>query len=173
MKSRRFVPQVEELGDRILPSALTIANLPEAPQAMVASHLPLQSTHPLAGKGNGVYSPDPIPADAGPVYHLHGSAKLAGKGEVLIGGSVSAVGFIANGRARGTLTLIGNGGLVTVELQGPMQPGFSSLPHYFHYRVVSGTGAFAHLADSGTLRLDLHALPTGAIGARGSFSLWI
>jgi hypothetical protein len=175
MKRQRFLPQVEELGHRVLPSALTLAHVPEAPRAMAASTLPPQYKHPLAGKGSGAFSTDLIPSDAGATYHLHGSAKLAGLGEVVVYGSLHAVGFTSSGRASGTLTLFGNGGSVTVEFQGPVQPGFSKLPHYFHYHIVRGTGAYLHLQDSGTLRLDPHPFPTAgpAVGKRGSFSLWI
>jgi hypothetical protein len=173
MNRSRFIPQVEQLHSRLLPSATSFAHLAEPPAALVASPVPLHFKHPLAGKGSGVYSTDFIPTDTGTTYHFHGSARLAGLGEVQIRGSLSSVGFTASGRARGTLTFLGNGGLVTVELQGPVQPGFSHLPHYFHYRIVRATGSYLHLAGSGTLRLDLHPLPTGALGERGSFSLWI
>jgi hypothetical protein len=173
MNRRLSIPQLEELGSRILPSGIAHAPSPELPAALVASPMPPQLKHPLAGHGSGAYSTDLIPTDAGTVYHLHGSANLAGLGQVEILGSVTAVGFTTMGRASGRLTLFGNGGSVTVQLLGPEQPGFSRLPHYFHYNVVSGTGAYLHLADSGTLRLDLHPLPTGALGERGSFSLWI
>jgi hypothetical protein len=44
---------------------------------------------------------------------------------------------------------------VTVSLEGPLQGGFSALPSRFTYRVVSGTGAYAHLTDQGTLHLTL------------------
>jgi hypothetical protein len=142
---------------------------------MAVSPLPVQYKHPLAGKGSGVYSTDLIPSDAGTTYHLHGSAKLGGLSDVLVYGTVHAVGFTGSGRASGTLTIFGNGGSVTVEFQGPVQPGFSHLPHYYQYHIVSGTGAYLHLHDSGTLRLDLQPLPTAgpAVGERGSFHLWI
>jgi hypothetical protein len=173
MKRFRTVPQVEELGSRVLPSAIALARPPEPLVPIVPSPIPVVFKHPLAGMGSGVYSSFPIPTDAGLVRHLHGSAHLAALGEVMVGGTVTGVGFTAEGRATGTLTFIGNGGTVTVELQGPVQSGFSPLPHYFHYQVVQATGAYAHLSDSGTLRLDFHPLPLGAMGERGTFSLWI
>jgi hypothetical protein len=162
---------VEELGQRVLPSA--VAAMPPEAAPVLAAPLPPQIRHPLAGRGSGAFSTDLIPVDAGPLFHLHGSAKLAGLGSVLVYGTVGGVGFTQSGRAGGTLTFIGNGGSVTVQLLGPVQTAFSPLPHYFHYQITGGTGAFQHLADSGTLRLDFHPVWTGALGERGTFSLYI
>jgi hypothetical protein len=171
MNRQRLMPQVEELGQRVLPSA--VALMPPKAAPALAAPLPPQLKHPLSGRGSGVFSTDLIPSEAGTVFHLRGSATLAGMGPVEVLGSVTSVGFIQTGRASGMLTLFGNGGSVTVELQGPVQPAFSPLPHYFHYHVTGGIGAFQHLADSGTLRLDFHVVPMGALGERGSFYLWI
>jgi len=184
MKRFRTVPQLEELGARVLPSAVALAPHPEPAAAMIPSEplvppikpptpLPVVHKHPLAGMGSGVFLSFPIPTDTAPVRYLRGTAHLAALGQVLVGGEVTGVGFTAEGRASGTLTFIGKGGTVTIELQGPVQSGFSPLPHYFHYQTVKGTGAYAHLSDSGTLRLDFHPLPLGAMGERGTFSLWI
>jgi hypothetical protein len=171
MNRKRFIPQVEELGQRVLPSAI-VGTPPEAAPALAAP-LPPQLKHPLAGRGSGAFSTDLIPVDGGQVYHLHGSANLAGLGSVLVYGTVGGVGFTQTGRAGGTLTFFANGGSVTVQLLGPVQTAFSPLPQYFHYQITGGTGAFQHLADSGTLRLDFHALPTGSLGAHGTFYLYI
>ena len=184
MKRLRTVPQLEELGALVLPSAIALAPHPEPAAAMIPpeplvppikppSPLPVVYKHPLAGMGSGVYSSFPIPTDAGLVRHLHGSARLAALGQVMVGGEVTGVGFTAEGRASGTLTFIGNGGTVTIKLQGPLRSGFSPLPHYFHYQIVKATGTYAHLSDSGTIRLDFHPLPLGAMGERGTFSMWI
>src|ERR1700730_7530393 len=94
MNRQRFVPQVEELGQRVLPSAIGLTP-PEAVPALAAP-LPPQLKHPLAGRGSSVFSTDLIPSEAGRVFHLRGSATLRGMGPVEVLGSVTAVGFMQN-----------------------------------------------------------------------------
>src|SRR5437016_2847964 len=151
----RRPPQLEPLGDRILPSAA----VPTAP-------------HPLAGRGEGAYAADAVQSGAGTAYRLDGAADLKGLGPATITGVVNAVGFIQQGHAGGTLTFATARGSVTVELAGPEQPAFAPLPHAFAYRVVGGGGAFARLADHGVLYLALGPAAGGAgQGPHGSFAL--
>jgi hypothetical protein len=168
MTPRRTLVEVEQLGDRVLPSTAALP-LPVPPAAAaVTAH------HALAGHGQGTYTGDQVVCGAGQQYHLQGSANLAGLGRVNVGGSVHGVGFIQNGNAGGTLTFTNARGSVTVQLQGPEQPGFSPLPEEFHYRVVGSTGAYKGLAAQGSLQLVLHASPgAGAVAPHGTFALTI
>jgi hypothetical protein len=171
---RRFCPELEELGARILPSVTASFLRPDlqaatfAPSSHAGDH-----KHPLTGHGSGSFSSNLFQADMGLTYHLDGTAHLVGLGQVKVVGDVSGIGFIVMGRASGKLTFTTSRGSVTVVLQGPNQAGFSPLPHYFHYQTISGTGAFLHLADSGTVRIDFYGLSTGTLAESGSFSLAI
>jgi hypothetical protein len=80
-----------------------------------------------------------------------------GRGDVMVTGSVHGVGFMTWGTPGGSLTLLGAHGSVTAELVGPGQAGFAPLPHYFHFRVADGTGAYGNLHEQGTVRVDLLA----------------
>jgi hypothetical protein len=159
--------ELEELCERIVPSGTPLFGVTaQAEFAQVA-----QQQHALAGQGHGTYtSPFSIP-DTGVQYDLQGVAHLAKLGDVTVTGSVHSLGFIVSGKASGTLTFTNANGSVTVELQGPVQPGFASLPHTFHYKVVSGTGAYQNLHDSGSLHLVLKPAQAGA--AAGTFKLTI
>jgi hypothetical protein len=138
--------RVEELAGRLLPSAVM-------PPAHV---MPPVHRDPLAGRGQGPFTAQFVP-DAGALYQFRGTATLADLGAVTVTGSAHGVGLIASGHAGGALTFANARGSVTVELDGPTQPAFGALPHYFRYHVVAGTGAFGHLRDGGMLRLDLAA----------------
>jgi hypothetical protein len=168
--------EVEPLGDRILPSASPLS-VPAAPlaAALAAQQPPV---HILTGHGQGTYTADQIMSGAGAQYRLQGTANLAGLGRVTVSGSVSGVGFIQHGHAGGTLTFSNARGSVTLQLQGPDQPGFSALPQGFHYRVVGATGAYKGLAAQGSLQLVLHASPlpmpgAGMVTPHGTFTLTI
>jgi hypothetical protein len=166
MMPRRTLLQVEELGARLLPGVAPLA-LPGAPVAAI--HPPQQPEHfQLAGHGGGDYTAVSSRLDPGTTYRLQGSADLAGLGPVTVAGSVSAVGFVQHGHAAGSLTFANARGSVTVQLQGPEQPGFSPLPQAFAYRVVGGTGAFQRLTSQGTLQLALRA---GPVAQHGTFTL--
>ena len=168
---RRPALELEPLHARILPSATPLP-APSLPPAAVA---PSAAIHLLDGHGHGAYTADRIISDAGPEYRLTGTANLAGIGRVQVTGSLHGVGFIAQGRAGGTLTFSNGKGSVTVQLTGPAQPGFSALPPRWDYKVVASTGALAHLSTSGTLQLVLQALPNGNLQTppHGTFTLTV
>ena len=169
--SRRPPLELERLDARILPSATPLP-IPSLPAAAVA---PSTAIHILDGHGHGTYTADRIISDAGPEYRLTGTADLAGMGHVRVTGLLHGVGFMAHGRAGGTLTFSNGEGSVTVQLTGPEQPGFSALPQRWDYKVVAHTGAFAHLSTSGTLRLVLQAAPNGDLQTppHGTFTLTV
>jgi hypothetical protein len=163
---RRRPLQLEELSARVLPSANPLV----AVHAHVAHHAAKHEAQPpLDGKGHGTYTDDPIQSGAGITYTLGGTAKFAGLGKVTVAGTVHAVGFIQEGNASGELTFTNANGSVTVELEGPQQPGFSALPQQFKYTVMSGTGQYQNLSASGTLQLVLKA--TDGNPQTGTFTL--
>ena len=169
-ESNRFRPTLNHLDDRTLPSAVAMPF--GAAQTAVVNH----AHHGLAGLSHGEFHrPAGIVVDGGITDTFHGWGVTADLGRVSVEGSVTGVGFIATGKATGTLTIANASGSVTVALDGPLQPGFSELPHYFHYHVIAGTGDFAHFHDDGTLRLDFYLDASAAPGtpAHGSFRLAI
>jgi hypothetical protein len=177
MSVRRSPLSVEELGARVLPSATGLPlDAPPAETAAVTHHHH-HHHHALEGKGHGEYTNDWIQSGAGVTYHLRGCAELGAMARVQVQGCVHSVGFLAQGRAGGELTFSNDFGSVTIELEGPLQPGFSPLPHSFHYHVVQATGAYGSLKDQGTLQLTLQAAPPPFPGAgyylphQGTFAL--
>jgi hypothetical protein len=199
MGSRRTILNLEELGQRILPSLSPVNPVMVTEwanrNAMGADH----SQHALAGNGSGTYTAshlwaaiDPpvaphgyatpmhvIVGDIGVHYDFTGTADLARLGHVTVTGSALSLGNILTGHASGTLVFTNARGSVTVELTGPSQPGFAPLPTQFTYTVVSGTGAYQRLQDHGSLTLLLTpqavtplpgALPAGF---QGTFTLTI
>ncbi len=168
MSLHRTTLRVEELGQRTLPS-VTVAQ--PVPMATAIVH---QTTHPMTGTSRGEFAQAAPAPGSSEAYRLSGTAHVAGMGEVRVKGSVHTVGNTRSGTAIGTITLSNARGSVTLRLEGPKQVGFSTLPKYFRYTIVTGTGAYARLKDSGLLRLDLTPGPrVGAIGARGTYSMAI
>jgi hypothetical protein len=165
--------QIEPLDERVVPSLLAST----LPVKGGASHFVLQS-HALAGNGHGTYFGGSLIVDAGQSDKLQGTADLARLGHVSLSGSVNGLGLIAFGHATGRLTFTNAHGSVTVALQGPLQHGFDPLPPWFQYTVVSGTGDYQHLSDSGWLDLSFQAAaPTTGMQhfgqAHGTFALAI
>jgi hypothetical protein len=109
----------------------------------------------LNGTANGRYLLAPSNPDVGAVYVIAASGKIAPMGQTAVNGSIRTPGFVAQGTATGHLTLSSAQGKVMVDLQGPVQAGFSPPPAQFQYTVVGGTGAFLHATGSGTLDLQL------------------
>jgi hypothetical protein len=116
----------------------------------------LIEVQPLQGHGSGTFIEEPPVPDVGQQFELQGSAHLAGLGQFSVTGSVGAIGVISVGNAQGTLTFSNSHGSITVQLEGPLQPSFSTLPHDFTYDVISATGDFDELSATGTLHLALH-----------------
>lgn len=157
----------------------------------------LPAPNALDGSGSGTYTATPhivvidppigpvtnttslhgLVSDAGEVYNLSGTAHLSNLGNVTVSGSINGVGNIASGNATGTLTFSNAQGSVTLDVTGPSQDSFSPLPTQFQFTVASGTGAYEHMQDQGTLSLVLQAAPspgaaTGTFPAsQGTFSL--
>ncbi len=162
--ANRVLLQVEELGQRVLPSTTTSV-LPLFPLfPTVPAPLPTVSTHALAGQAQGGYIQSGLPSLLKPVTDtLHGTDDLNALGHATVNGTVHGVGLVALGRATGTLTFANVHGSVTVALTGPLQAMLSALPQQFTYTVVGGTGAYAHVRDTGSLTLTLEPAPAGTM----------
>jgi hypothetical protein len=166
MQSLRAQLRVEELEARDVPSSL-----------LTSSSVIAQKVHPLAGRGHGNFTTEQVVPDIGPSVHLAGTGTFAGLGRVTVWGDVRSLGFVFHGQAKGLLWFANHAGSVTVQVQGPAQTGIAPLPQNYHYTIVQGSGAYEHMADTGTLRLVL-GMPTPAWNhmvphSHGTFSLYI
>jgi hypothetical protein len=115
----------------------------------------------LNGTIAGTYKLAPTIPDIGATYVFTGSGYAGVLGAVTLAGTVHLPGFIASGKAGGTLTLTTKGaaaassGSVTLTLTGPTEAGFGPFPTTLNYVITSGTGAFANVAGSGTIAVTL------------------
>jgi hypothetical protein len=163
--------QFESLEGRTLMTATPVTP-PITPAPLVSSVvLPNSLRHALAGQTHGIYAVGLPVTDIGGVYSVTGSGNLGRLGQVTISGTVSGVGNIIRGRARGTLTISNANGSVTLDLLGPDQKSFAALPQMFQYRIISATGQYVALRDRGMIRLDLQ--PTPGLPSSGGFTLSI
>lgn len=159
MASRKVSLQVETLEDRSVPSAnpLDSGVVMGWPVQQVAAGM--QQSHPLAGLGHGTFSSQSLVADTGESYQLSGGGHFGKLGDARVSGSLHGIGFVQQGKAEGSLTFTNGHGSVTIALEGPVQPGFSSMPNWFNYHVTSATGTYKDLKDHGTIRIDYHFYP--------------
>ena len=150
MRATTFRPALETLDARALPSAVLTA--PTDPVPVVIAAPP--ASHPLHGVGQGEYT-DPAfgHVDAGISHSLHGTVALQGLGTFDMTGWVNGTGMILGGRAMGQLTLTNAKGSLTLELHGPIQPGFAQIPSELVYSISGGTGAYAHAKGYGVTHL--------------------
>jgi hypothetical protein len=173
MRSYRAQLRVEELGSRIMPSTVNL--LGYAAQALAAAHTSVQHHHQhshkpphadssgqsLSGSGSGSYTTSMGIPDTGTTTDLGGVATLDGQGTFTVTGEFHSLGYILFGHAGGTLTFTNDQGSFTLQLDGPLQTGFSPLPQSFTYSVLSGTGAYQNLQASGSVSLTLTAATGG------------
>jgi hypothetical protein len=115
----------------------------------------------LNGTISGTYKLAPVLADIGATYVFTGTGAAGAVGPVALSGSVHLPGFIATGKASGTLTLDDisasavKSGSVTLSVTGPTEAGFGPFPGTLSYVITGGTGAFAGATGSGTIAVTL------------------
>jgi hypothetical protein len=110
----------------------------------VRTTTPLSGTFNVAGKWN---QPLGNP-DTGTHYLFNGTGNKKSLGNFTLTGDITGPGLIANGHASGYLTITTPKGKIILKVQGPPQtPG--SLPPSLFYRIVNGTGSYAHAAGKG------------------------
>src|SRR5581483_7237629 len=103
------------------------------------------------GQVTGTWDSVPTLPDVGKTQELSGTGTVAPLGAVAVRGELHTPGFVAQGRATATLTLTTERGSVTLQLTGPLQPGFSQPPATFQYTITGGTGAYAGASGSGSV----------------------
>ena len=141
-RRRRNQPLSIETLESIRPlSGIPTSGLTEAAVAAIST-IPLPHLVALKGSTRGTYASESSVPDIGATDTVRTSGKLARLGHAIVSGSLNSTGFIAHGRAGGTLLVTVAGGTLTLELTGPTQPGFSPLPTKFSYVITKGTGKF-------------------------------
>jgi hypothetical protein len=170
MRQPHTILRIEELESRVALSSYNPALVATAaPSAEYQAAAPAsRASQHLHGHLHGSYTILFVPSDTGPQYDLNGSGYIHGLGQVTATAELRSVGFIRNGHATGTLTLQNANGTVTLQLVGPSQPAFASLPKHFYYTIVSATGAYTGMHGSGTI--DLHLQPNSS-GTGGTFTM--
>lgn len=161
--TRRWRLEVEALEDRTAPGSVHGLLIP--PPADAAHHAPRHhgATHKalrLRGQVSGTWTTVFTNPDAGRAQRLDGTGTVTPLGAVSASGTLTTPGFIARGRATGTLTLTAADGTVTLDLVGPPQKGFASPPASFRYTIAGGTGADAGASGKGRVSFQEQQSPT-------------
>jgi hypothetical protein len=152
MRARQHVmrPSVERFESRALLSGAIAA----LPPAAAATSAPLIRFLSLDGTIRGHYHVNDAIPDVGATYVADGSGHVHGVGHAFLTGKLHTIGFIAQGHAGGDFYLAGANGTITLQMTGVEQDqGPKGPPDVFHYTVVSGTGKYVNVADSGTATL--------------------
>jgi hypothetical protein len=162
IRKHRLRPRIEQLDNRIVPSVAPGdgSMAPAAPDhsldlgsaPMVLQSAELQERFSLAGKLQGAWTMLSTLPDKGSDLSLSGDGLMSPLGQVKISGMLHTPGFVITGRATGTIVLSTAQGSITLQLVGPLQPGFSPPPDTFQYTITDGTGAYASASGQGTLK---------------------
>jgi len=160
-------PVVESLEGKTLLSAAPLSAELRGPALVAGTHLALQGTI------KGTITQDPSNPDAGRQYDLGGKGPVVPLGPTHLGpaSQLHSVGFLARGRSEGRLTLIDQGGSVTLKLVGPLQPGFSKLPDHYTFTIVSGTGKYRGATGTGTAGLEVGKFQGAPLHQSASYTL--
>src|SRR5262249_41060938 len=116
---------------------------------------PVRPTHPLTGRGTGTFQATRVNPDVGAEFKFQGTAQMAALGgRVAVAGDLKPPGNTAAAATTGPLTVSTKAGSMTVALPSFRPPVAVGAPIWYRYRVTAGTGSFAGLHDTGSLRLD-------------------
>jgi hypothetical protein len=161
---------VEELGARVLPSATIPVPTAATTTARVATTALTTVAVPSLTTHGRFTATSPV-SGTGKSYTFDGSVQFGNLGFFAVKGSIQTVGNIRSGQAHGRITLTSGRGTLTLDLTGPTQTSFAALPTKFNYKVVSGTGVFAHYAGQGTVQLSTQLFL--GYSTRGHFDMLI
>jgi hypothetical protein len=150
---------LDHLEDRALFSVAAPHALGPISASPVAITAPLlepaaTTTTPLTGTFNvaGKYTQPLANPDTGTHYIFNGTGNKKNLGNFTLTGDVQGPGLIANGHANGYLTITTSKGKIILKVQGPPQtPGF---PPSLFFRIVNGTGSYAHAAGKGHIAIS-------------------
>jgi hypothetical protein len=114
---------------------------------------PVTTTTGPSWTGQGRYTLATVSSTKVKTYTLQGTADFGSSQFFAISGTVQTVGSKA-GEATGKVTLSSTKGTLVLSVSGPAQAANSALPAKLTYKVVSGTGFFAHYAGQGSLQMS-------------------
>jgi hypothetical protein len=154
----RHRPQVEALESLVPLSGGLGAGQGGAVAAAIAPIVKRQgSALALSGTVQGGYLvTSPIP-DVGRTYQIGVAGRVSPLGQTGDSATIHTTGFIASGMATGTMTISAPRGTLKLQLTGPVQPGFASLPGTMSYTITSGKGAYKNATGSGSIAITLNS----------------
>jgi hypothetical protein len=120
---------------------------------------PVTTTPGPSWQGQGRYTLAANRTNGVKTYTLQGSANFGSAGYFAIGGTIQTVGNVASGQATGRVTLSDPRGTLVLALTGPAQTRNAGIPPTFTYKILSGTGYFAHYAGQGTFQISAPLFP--------------
>src|SRR5437660_1600781 len=154
MIPRRTVLRLEELGARVLPSTTVPVKATTLTTPAKITPAPIATVTGPSWLAHGRYATATTKAGAGATYTIEGSTNFPGFGFISVKGTIQSVGNVRQGQAHGRLTLSSKRGTLVLDVTGPTQSANAALPSRLTYRVVSGTGFFAHYAGHGQVQLS-------------------
>jgi DNA/RNA endonuclease YhcR with UshA esterase domain len=157
MTIRRTVLNVEQLGERVLPST-TATVVPTAATAAQTSTTTTTATTGSPWAGQGRFTLTTNSSTKAETYAFQGSATINSTTFYAISGTLTSVGN-KSGQATGKVVLSAPQGTLTITVTGATQSANAALPTKFTYKVVSGTGAFAKYNGTGSITIDTALWP--------------
>jgi hypothetical protein len=113
---------------------------------------PVQSITGPSWTGQGRYTISTSASTKAKTYTIQGTADFGSSGFFAISGTITTVGS-KSGQATGKLTLSNSKGTLVLSVTGATQSANAAIPAKFTYKVVSGTGFFAHYAGAGSVQM--------------------
>jgi hypothetical protein len=159
-ESMKLRPCLEPLEGKALLSAGVVGTpITAAATPPIIVHLDLNGT--LRGEySRHVSVKGASSGDVGWTYDFFGKGTVSNLGLTAVAGHIRTLGNVASGHAEGTLFLADARGTITLSLEGPLQKGGAGLPDFFTFKIVGGTGAFKHVADTGIASLVVIPAPS-------------
>jgi hypothetical protein len=128
------------------------ATAPTATTTRTPTPTPSTTTLGPSWNGQGRFSISTVSSTRVKSYTLDGTADFGSSGFFAIKGTIQSVGN-RSGQATGRITLSGSRGTLVLSVTGATQSANSALPSKLTYRVLSGTGFFAHYTGQGTFQI--------------------
>lgn len=155
---------VDEMEVRLTPSTATLLQPPA--HAIVTTIPPVQQV--LSGMITGQFSSHQVRNGQAVDYRFAGFGQVTGLGRV----SMSAVIRVSHqGQVIGMLALATRQGTLMIQVEASRPTAASILPENMNYRVLNGSGAFAHLQAQGQLQLILSQIVVAQGRTSGAFTV--
>jgi hypothetical protein len=107
----------------------------------------------LGGQVSGTWTTQPPFTDAGAPQTLTGSGTVRPLGVVRARGTLQTAGLLVQAQTDAEVTLIAARGSVTLQVDGPLEPGAGGAPPLFQYKILGGTRQYRHAWGGGQAML--------------------